>query len=274
MTHTFKRSFAIAIAAALLSTTAIVQTASAAPNAGDPMTMTDKASTNAVFNKFLNKYGVQQGDISLIRYSAVTADDKAALEGYIETLSKAGPPNGTDEEKMVYWFNLYNAETIIVILDNYPVKSIREIGGSFISKGPWGDKTLTVAGKPMSLNNIEHDTVRAQYNEPRIHYAFNCASISCPDLKLSAWEAETFDADLSAAATAYINSDRGVAVDDKGRLTVSSIFKWYKQDFGNGSEADVLAHLAKYATGNKKAAITAAGKVKKYDYDWNLNEIK
>jgi len=93
MTHTFKRSFAIAIAAALLSTTAIVQTASAAPNAGDPMTMTDKASTNAVFNKFLNKYGVQQGDISLIRYSAVTADDKAALEGYIETLSKAGAPN-------------------------------------------------------------------------------------------------------------------------------------------------------------------------------------
>ncbi len=261
MKHSIARSFAVVFTASLLSTTAIVQTASAAPQ------------DNAVFNDFLSTYGVQDGDINLIRYSAVTAEDKIALGEYIAKLSKSGPPSGSDAEIMSYWFNLYNAETINVILNNYPVKSIRDIGGSFVSKGPWGEKSLTVAGKKMSLNNIEHDTVRAQYDEPRVHYAFNCASISCPNLKLSAWEADTFEADLSAAATAYIDSDRGVAVDDRGRLTVSSIFKWYKGDFG-GNESGVLAHLENYATGDKKAAIATAGKVKKYDYDWNLNEAK
>ena len=273
MRNSITRTAAIAFAASLLATTAMMQTATATPEEGDHMTISESVSTNAVFNDFLNKYGVQQGDISLVRYNAVTAEDKAALEGYIAKLSKSGPPSGSDEEIMAYWFNLYNAETINVILNNYPVKSIREIGGSFVSKGPWGDKTLTVNGTKMSLNNIEHDTVRATYDEPRIHYAFNCASISCPDLRLSAWEAETLDADLSAAATAYINSDRGVSVDNKGNLTVSSIFKWYKGDFVNNG-AGVFEHLEQYATGDKKAAITAAGKIKKYDYDWNLNETK
>ena len=273
MKHSLTRSFAVAMTASLLTTTAIVQTACAAPQDSAEMTMKASENTNAAFNDFLSTYGVRDGDINLIRYSAVTAEDKISLDRYIAELSKFGPPSGSDEEIMAYWFNLYNAETISVILDNYPVKSIREIGGSFVSKGPWGDKSLTVAGQKMSLNNIEHDTVRAQYDEPRVHYAFNCASISCPNIKLSAWEAETFEADLSAAATAYIDSDRGVAVDDKGRLTVSSIFKWYKGDFG-GNEAGVLTHLENYATGDTKAAIGAAGKVKKYDYDWDLNEAK
>ena len=273
MKNTFTRTAAFALAVSLLAATALTQTATATHQQAAGTSINASDSTNATFNHFLGKYGVAQGDINLIRYNAVTAEDKAALEGYIETLSNAGPPSGTKEEIMAYWFNLYNAETINVILENYPVTSIRKIGGSFVSKGPWNDKTLTVQGKPFSLNNIEHDTVRATYDEPRVHYAFNCASISCPNLKLSAWEAETLDADLTAAATAYIDRDRGVAVDDKGRLTVSSIFKWYKKDFGN-TEADVLAHLEKYASGNKKAVIAAAGTVNKYDYDWDLNEVK
>ena len=270
MKHLLSRSIAAVFAGALLSTTALVQTACAAPQDSAAMTMKTTDSTNAIFNDFLKKYVTLEDGITLVRYGDVTDADEAALEGYIDTLSKSGPPSGTDQDIMAYWFNLYNAETINVILDNYPVKSIREIGGSFISKGPWNEKTLTVAGKAMSLNNIEHDTVRAQYDEPRIHYAFNCASIGCPNLKLTAWDAETLDEDLSAAATDFIGSARGVNVDDKGRIVASSIFNWYKGDFG-GNDASLLAHLAKYATGDKKAALISASKIRKYDYDWNLN---
>jgi len=125
----------------------------------------------------------------------------------------------------------------------------------------------------MSLNDIEHGTVRKQFNEPRIHYGFNCASIGCPNLKTTAWTAETFEADLTQAAKDFINSPRGISVDNKGRVTASSIFKWYKEDFG-GTDAKVLAHAAPYAAAETKTALQSARKIHNFDYDWSLNIAK
>ncbi len=221
-------------------------------------------SPNAAYNAFLAKYIVPQNGINLVRYGDVSAADKAALDGYIDTLSQSGPPSGAKEDIMAYWFNLYNAKTVSMILDNYPLNSIRDI-----SK-PWKKKRLIVNGTPMSLDNIEHDTVRAAYDEPRVHYAFNCASIGCPNLKASAWQAATLEADLSQAAHDYIASARGISVDSKGRIDASKIYKWYKADFG-GSEAGILAHVARYATGAKKDAILANSKIDDFDYNWSLN---
>jgi len=227
----------------------------------------DTGGENADFNLFLKKYVVKENGINLVKYAAVTDADKALLKGYVDSLSKSGAPNGSREEIMAYWFNLYNAETVNLILDNYPVTSIKKIGR------PWTKKRLTVAGKSMSLNNIEHDTVRAKYPDPRVHYAFNCASIGCPNLKPSAWEAETLEADLDQASRDYVASPRGVSISNNGRVTISKIYKWYKEDFGN-NDAGILNHVQKYADPDKRAALKARGKIDKSDYDWSLNESK
>jgi len=193
---------------------------------------------NAPYNAFLSKY---------------VSDVISAMN--IEALPR--------DAEMATWFNLYNAKTIELILENYPTKSIRKISN------PWKRDRLVVNGRKMSLDDIEHGTVRKKYNEPRVHYAFNCASIGCPNVKRTAWEASTLEADLAQASRDFVASERGVSVRD-GKIIASSIFKWYKKDFG-GNETGVLAHLRQYASGSKKAALDAANKINKYDYDWDLN---
>ena len=223
------------------------------------------SDVNAPFNSFLKSYLSKSGNLTVVDYASVSDADHQALETYIDTLSGMDPTSMSDNEALAFWFNLYNAKTVDVILDNYPVDSIRDIDG-----GPWDEKILTVNGQAMSLDDIEHDTVRATYNEPRIHYAFNCASVGCPDLKMTAWEAGTLDADLTQAARAYISSDRGVSVDSDGDITASKIFDWYDEDFG-GDEAGILAHLRQYSSGSKQAALNAADDIDDYEYDWSLN---
>tara|TARA_R110002020_G_scaffold168802_1_gene357758 strand:- start:152 stop:832 length:681 start_codon:yes stop_codon:yes gene_type:complete len=225
---------------------------------------------NTPFNQFLSKYVTQKNGINLVAYDKVTDADERLLEIYIEELSQTDISEFSREQILAYWFNLYNAQTLDLILDNYPIKSIRKIG--FLT-GPWDKDILTVRGQEMSLNKIEHDIVRKTYDEPRVHFAFNCASIGCPNLKKTAWEAQTLDADLTQAAKDYISSPRGVRIEDNGDITVSSIFKWYKEDFGQ-SEADIIAYLATYAEGDKKAALEQASEIEDYDYDWSLNRAK
>lgn len=222
------------------------------------------------FNKFLSKYVIRDGEINLVAYDEVTDADERLLERYIETLSMLDISAYSDDQAMAYWFNLYNAATLDLILDHYPVKSIKKIG--FLT-GPWDKNRLTVRGREMSLNNIEHDTVRETYNEPRVHFAFNCASIGCPNLKMTAWEASTLDTDLTKAAKDYIASPRGVKIKNNGDITASSIFKWYKEDFGE-TDADVMSYIAKYTKGEKKTALQEADKIEDYDYDWSLNIAK
>ena len=243
-----------------------VKTAEAADLLSDATAEVVKPASgpNAAYNAFLAKYITTENGINLVKYGQVTPQDKASLGGYIDALSLAGEPAGSKEEIMAYWFNLYNAKTVDLILENYPLESIRDI------KRPWKAKRLTVAGTAMSLNDIEHGTVRARYNEPRVHYAFNCASIGCPNLKTSAWEAKTLDADLSQAARDYIGHARGVSVTSTGRINASKIFNWYKKDFGN-NEQDLLNHFAKYASGERLKAIRANKNIGKFTYDWSLN---
>ncbi|RKQ72214.1 uncharacterized protein DUF547 [Litorimonas taeanensis] len=225
-----------------------------------------KQTLNAPYDAFLAEYVVEQGGINLVAYDRVTSEDKAALVAYINTLSELDISGFSEAETLAYWFNLYNAKTIEVILDEYPIKSILKIG----FRGPWKRKILKVRGEKLSLDNIEHDIVRATYKEPRVHFAFNCASIGCPNLKTSAWEAESLEADLTQAAIDYISSPRGVTITQDGKLVGSSLFKWYSKDFGQ-SDTDVLRYLSQFASGSLKDQMQTAKDFDDFDYDWNLN---
>ncbi len=224
----------------------------------------------AHYADFLSKYISTTDGINFVAYGDVTPEDKVMLEAYIASLEASGPAGLSRDEEMAFWFNLYNAKTIEVILDAYPVSSIRKIGG-LISGGPWDIKNMTVNGVgEMSLNDVEHGTLRANWDEPRIHYAVNCASFGCPNLKATPWTAETLEADLVQAAVDYVNHPRGVRVED-GKVTASKIFNWYKEDFG-GDKDGILAHARQYAKGELKTALEAATTINSFEYNWDLNE--
>lgn len=122
----------------------------------------------------------------------------------------------------------------------------------------------------MSLDDIEHGVMRPTFRDPRVHYAVNCASVGCPNLRPRAWRAASLEADLDDAARAFVNHPRGVSVLADGRLRVSSIYQWFREDFG-GNEAGVIAHLRQHAAPPLAAQLAQAGSIAGHDYDWALN---
>ncbi|NQZ32860.1 MAG: DUF547 domain-containing protein [Oceanospirillaceae bacterium] len=209
-------------------------------------------------------------------YAKVTVQHRQVLNNYIASLSALDPLALTRAQQKAYWINLYNAATVNLILEKYPVKTITKLGKGFFSFGPWDDKLLSVNGRKLTLNDIEHRILRPIYNDERIHYAVNCASYSCPNLATKVYTKDNTHALLEQGAKQYINHSRGVAF-SKNKLTLSSIFDWYQVDFGR-NDTEVIKHLQKYAQPKLSAALTAyvqQGKSKiKYHYNWQLNEQK
>ncbi|MFY2824440.1 DUF547 domain-containing protein [Ruegeria sp. MALMAid1280] len=131
----------------------------------------------------------------------------------------------------------YNAMTVDVILENYPVASIRDIKDGPISIGLWSRPLVQVSGQMLTLNDIELRIIRPTFNEPRIHYALNCAAVRCPNLMNRAWQVKTLERDFAAAERAYVNDPRGVRFDARGRLILSKIYTWFREDFGANEQA-------------------------------------
>ena len=203
--------------------------------------------------------------------------DLQRLDAYLAALQSQKPSAMARDQAFVFWINLYNAATLKVLLDNDPVKSIRDIKstgtGLFDFKafsGPWRTKFLTVEGRSLSLDGIEHDILRPKFSDARVHYAINCASIGCPNLKRTPWTAKALEADLEAAARAYVNHPRGAGIAPDGALRVSSIYHWFKEDFGGGDKG-VIAHLRKYAKPELAAKLAGKTSIAGHDYDWSLN---
>ncbi len=230
-----------------------------------------KASPHAAFTGILSKYvSAPDGQgLTHFNYNGLKANgaDKAALDNYIKDLEGVNPNNLPQNEAIAFYANLYNAVTVQVIVDNYPVKSIKKLGP--LGSGPWKKKLFTLNGEPSSLNAVEHDILRKQFPSPYVHYMVNCASVGCPNLLNSAWEASSLDRVKEQAAADYINSPRGVQITSKG-LKVSSIFKWFKGDFGGNS--GLLQHIRKHARPELAQAIDNGAQVVDYGYDWSLNE--
>lgn len=218
--------------------------------------------------------------VNLVDYAAWQRNDadKQALESYIADLQNQSPSAMKRDQAYVYWINLYNASTLNVILDNYPVGSIRDIksdGTSLLDFkaffGPWRTRLVTVEDEPLSLDDIEHNILRAQFDDPRSHYALNCAAIGCPDLKTTPWTAENLESDLDNAAKAFVNHARGVKVEPGGTLHLSSIYVWFKRDFG-GTDEQIIAHLRKYAAPELAQRLEGRPRIMSDSYDWSLND--
>ena len=212
--------------------------------------------------------------VNVFDYAALAAspDDAARLAGYLEYLEGIDPRDYCRAEQMAYWINFYNALTVKIVLDAYPVDSIREIHqGAVPLTGPWGDVCANVAGRDLTLNQMEHDILRPIWRDKRIHYAVNCAAYGCPHLIDTAFTAANTGSLLEAGARAYVNSPRGVDVVDDGFIVLSSIYKWYPQDFG-GTEETLIEHLIHYADGDLAAFLRGFEGAIDYHYDWKLNQ--
>jgi hypothetical protein len=265
-----KKNITVLVSILLLSSTLLW----AAADPGDYFKKSDPGNTEIVnhqsFQDILNTYldDNNASGINRFIYKSVSSIDKKALKDYLKYLSNIKVTKLNKNEQMAYWINMYNALTIDVILDNYPVKSIKDIKSGIFTPGPWKLMLITVDDIELSLNDIEHSILRPIWKDKRIHYAVNCASLGCPNLSKSVYSADSLEKMLNTAATDYINHPRGVKIENN-KLILSSIYKWYKDDFG--SKNDLLQHLDEYAKGSLKDKLLSWTGSIKYGYDWELN---
>lgn len=225
---------------------------------------------------------VRGGATTQVRYDGF-ARDRATLKAYLAATAKVSRPTfdrWPKSEQLAFLINVYNAATVELVLTGYPrIDSIRDLGG-FIQT-PWKKSFVPLLGKTQSLDDIEHGLIRGsgRYNEPRIHFAVNCASIGCPALARSAFRAATLDAQLEAVTRSFLG-DRTRNRVDGNALAVSSIFKWYRDDFEKGwrGAKTLPQFLALYGT---TLGLTPAARaqlvggrmtIRFLDYDWRLNK--
>lgn len=232
--------------------------------AGDP--------DHGAWAAFLGTYLREGADgINRIDYAAARAA-QPQLRGYIGALEAVDPTALSRDAAMAYWINLYNALTVALVLEEYPVGSIKEVRGGLLNSGPWDVAAVTVNGAELTLDDIEHRILRPVWRDPRIHYAVNCAALGCPNLAPRPYRSDRLEAMLEAGARSYVNHPRGATVRG-GELVVSSIYDWFEADFG-GSEAGVIAHLADYAEPPLAAALAGRSEIDADRYDWSLNAAR
>ncbi|QTD56791.1 DUF547 domain-containing protein [Parasphingorhabdus cellanae] len=224
------------------------------------------------------------GTSSKVNYARFKTD-RAKLKTYLDStssVSQATFNKWSKNDQLAFLINAYNAWTVELILTEYPnLKSIKDLGS--IIRSPWKQKFIPLFGKTVSLDHIEHTLIRGsgRYNEPRIHFAVNCASIGCPALRNSAYRGNTLSAQLQTATKDFLRDRSRNRLKD-GKLQVSNIFKWYRGDFEKGwrGAQNLNQFLAIYAgsldlTKGQQAALKS-GKIKVsfLSYDWRLNRIR
>lgn len=227
-----------------------------------------KTIDHSIWGAVLSGYLNSRPDGVLFAYSKVTTQDREKLQKYLAYLAGLDPRLFNRKEQKAYWINLYNALTVELILDNYPVKSITRIG-PWYKFGPWDDEITSVAGEPLTLNDIEHRILRPIWQDKRIHYVVNCASKGCPDLAAQPYTGATVDDMMEEAAERYIRQEKGAVFID-GKLTLSRIYEWYATDFG--SRESLLRHIKRYSRPDMMKRIDKYTGELVYQYSWSLNE--
>jgi len=272
----FKTTFGRGVIAAGLSLLALFSQAAPEPEAIEFWQVSDEANLQTIdhsgWQAILQQYlsSNHASGINRFDYKSVDKSGLAQLDSYLQLLQNLDPRTYSKAQQQAYWINLYNALTVKVVLADYPVQSITKIGEGFFSFGPWDDKAAVVQGQELSLNDIEHGILRPIWQDNRIHYAVNCASLGCPNLAAQAFTADNMEALLEHSAASYINHSRGVRF-AAGELTVSSIFHWYKVDFG-GTDQSLLNHLQKYAQPDLRVQLKNYQGAIEHGYDWSLNQ--
>ncbi len=218
---------------------------------------------HTLYGVLLSKY-VKDGVVSYQGFK----NDEAKLDEYLKVLENTKINELSRDEQYAFYVNAYNAWTIKLILGAYPgIESIKDLGNIF--KSPWEKKIVRVNGDVMTLDDVEHNILRAQFKDPRVHFAVNCASKSCPPLISEPYRGSTLDQQLDQSTRAFINDPDSNYL--KGnKLYASRIFKWFSEDFND----DVIGFFLKYAEGDFKKTLEAKKddlKIKYLPYDWSLN---
>ena len=228
------------------------------------MQTSSTALNHSIFDSLLMRYVTTDGRVNYKGF----LQEKSTLTTYLQQLSKH-PPNPELFDKsyqLAYWINAYNAFTIALILGHYPLKGIKDIAdGLPMIDSPWDIKFFEIGGIPFDLNTIEHDILRRQFDEPRIHFAINCASISCPKLMNNAFTAEKLEHQLHTAANAFINDPEKNKI-TSNELALSQIFIWFKVDF------EQKGSLQEYLRPYLPVEVTANASITFLPYNWDLNE--
>lgn len=221
----------------------------------------------------LDDYLVEdESGINFFDYEGLQVDGDARLDRYVNDLSEIDPRKLNKAGQMSYWINLYNALTVRLVAENYPVESITKLGESLLGRGPWDDEIVTIASRALTLNDIEHRILRPVFRDHRIHFAVNCASIGCPNLSASAYTAANLDQLLSQAATRFLNHPRGLQFEGD-TLRLSKIFQWFQDDFG-GDEQRMLHTLTLYLDPETASRVERYSGELEYAYDWALNDLQ
>lgn len=226
---------------------------------------------HSVWQRFLDAHVVAKGqpEQTFVTYQRVSKAELTELQAYLSALQAVAIRGYNRNEQKAFWINLYNAKTAELVLSHYPVDSIRDIKFGWFSSGPWSERLLSVEGKSLSLDDIEHHILRPVWRDNRIHYAVNCASRGCPNLGRQAYTGANSESLLQMAAIEFINHSRGVSMNGN-EAVLSSIYKWYADDFGEDFAA-LKKHLSLYARPALAARLETLSDVD-YDYDWRLNE--
>lgn len=220
-----------------------------APSSSAPPNLHD------AWNALLAKYVSKTGNVNYRKFDR----DQAALDAYLRQLSDNPPAETwTRAEKMAYWINVYNAFTIDLILDNYPLNSIRSLDQG----KPWDVRRIRLGSQTYSLNQIENEILRPAFKDPRIHFAINCAARSCPPLLNQAYTAAQLDSLLTQRTRQFVNNPKYNNL-SPGHASLSKIFEWYAADFG-----EIKAFLNTYAD----IRLEPAASISFLEYNWDLNQ--
>jgi hypothetical protein len=227
-----------------------------------------KPINHAMFDSLLRKYVNTEG---MVNYKGFI-QDSVAFNSYLDLLSKNHPneKNWSRDERLAYWLNAYNAFTIKLICNYYPVQSIKDVkkGVPFVSD-TWTIDFIKIEKRNYSLNNIEHNIVRPTFNDPRVHFALNCASISCPKLLGEAYRADVLQKQLDGQARDFLKDTFRNKITSANKAEVSKLFTWFAGDFKK-VEPSVVAFINRYS--DIKLAENA--QIDFLEYDWALNEQK
>lgn len=210
-----------------------------------------------------------------VAYGALKKEALAPLEAYLETLSAACAPDyvkWSRKQRLAFWINAYNAFTVKLIVDHHPISSIRKIG--FLPGAAFRRRFIpmpNIKGESISLDNIENDTLRADFNEPRIHFALVCASVGCPPLRKEAYRASDLDRQLDEQTRLFLKDTEKNRFDPvRNTLHLSPIFKWFRADFETAADS-VAAYAARYL-GDPRISQPGV-KITYTEYDWSLNGL-
>ena len=227
--------------------------------------------THEFFGRTLSQY-VSDGEVN---YAGLKRN-RTNLDRYLRGLGEVTEPDfrkWTDQQRLAYYLNLYNADTLQLIIDNYPVTSIKKIGSFW--KGPWDQPAVKLFGKTITLNNLEHDIIRKQFDDPRVHFALVCAAKGCPPLREEPYVADRMNEQLDDQGRRFLGQSSKNRVSAKdGIVHLSPIFKWYGDDFVKKSGSVLLSVRPFFPEKTREVLLRGKYSIAYTTYDWSLNEAK